>query len=70
MLLNASLAKRSCSRVRWLRSDLSVAAFCIAEFVRWPRRSRLERSIAPLFEMLRGAVVCPEGAGTNQPGAE
>jgi hypothetical protein len=33
-------------------------------------RSRLIRSIPPPFGMLRAAVVCPEGAGTDQPGAE
>jgi hypothetical protein len=33
-------------------------------------RSRLVRSIPPAFGILRAAVVCPEGAGTDQPGAE
>ncbi len=30
----------------------------------------LVRSTLPAFEIFRGAVVCPEGAGAYQPGAE
>jgi hypothetical protein len=57
-------------RCRWLRSDLSAFAFSIVGLVRCAGRSRLMRSIPPAFRILRAAVLRPEGAGTDQPGAE
>jgi hypothetical protein len=55
---------------RWLRSDLSAFAFSLVGLVRCAGRSRLVRSIPAAFRILRAAVLRPEGAGTDQPGAE
>ena len=57
-------------RCRWLRSDLSTTEFSVAGLVPCAGRSRLERWIPPALGIFRSAVVCPEGAGPDQPGTE